>query len=739
MLSFKIVPESERYYSEETNWGVYTFSTTDNIPEYSTETINQFGVGEKKKFSVIAGKMQRLYLGSDYEVQAELSYDTKYKAYQYKPKVISAVSPKTEDQQRRFLESLVTEKQAETLLAAYPNIIEDTINNKEINVKKLRGIREHTWEIIKEKIINNYVISDILILLQPLGVSFAMIQKLISEEPNPALLKAELLDNPYIMTRIRGLGFKKVDALALKLNPDIRVSSKRTYAFIKHFFKELGNNVGHTWVTESVLENAIIDNINECIDKYHEVIEFEKNTNMVLHFEDDKVGLKSYWEVETRLLDTLNSLNQYKRKWNIDIDAGVKEAEEAQGFDFTGEQKEKIVESTKSNVVLISGKAGTGKTTIARALLAIYKNYSISCCALSAKAAQRITEATGYPASTIHRLLQSQGTKFLRCHDNPLDADVILVDECSMINSEIFLALVTAIREGSKVILCGDNRQLPPIGYGNIFSDLLNMDEVFNVNKLTHVLRQAEKSGILSDANKIRDGINPLRQPELKVVTGEMQDMTYMFRDNRNALQSIAIKTYLKAIQTDGLDDVVIITPRKSNCINCTADINRIIQDELIDETVKCISYGDRKYKLGAKVIQRENNYNKNVFNGEIGYISKIWDESVGKERHTYFEISYNNGDKIVQYTRSEVDQIDWAYALTVHLSQGSGYKTVISIIDNTHYTLLDTCLLYTALTRAKKRCLLLAEPNAFKRCINNNNSVNRQTWLGLMAKNNYS
>lgn len=739
MLSFKIVPESERYYSEETNWGVYTFSTTDNIPEYSTETTNQFGVGEKKKFSVIAGKMQRLYLGSDYEVQAELSYDTKYKAYQYKPKVISAVSPKTEDQQRRFLESLVTEKQAETLLAAYPNIIEDTINNKEINVKKLHGIREHTWEIIKEKIINNYVISDILILLQPLGVSFAMIQKLISEEPNPALLKAELLDNPYIMTRIRGLGFKKVDALALKLNPDIRVSSKRTYAFIKHFFKELGNNVGHTWVTESVLENAIIDNINECIDKYHEVIEFEKNTNMVLHFEDDKVGLKSCWEVETRLLDTLNSLNQYKRKWNINIDVGIKEAEEAQGFDFTGEQKEKIVESTKSNVVLISGKAGTGKTTIARALLAIYKNYSISCCALSAKAAQRITEATGYPASTIHRLLQSQGTKFLRCHDNPLDADVILVDECSMINSEIFLALVTAIREGSKVILCGDNRQLPPIGYGNIFSDLLNMGEVFNVNKLTHVLRQAEKSGILSDANKIRDGINPLRQPELKVVTGEMQDMTYMFRDNRNALQSIAIKTYLKAIQTDGLDDVVIITPRKSNCINCTADINRIIQDELIDETVKCISYGDRKYKLGAKVIQRENNYNKNVFNGEIGYISKIWDESVGKERRTYFEISYNNGDKIVQYTRSEVDQIDWAYALTVHLSQGSGYKTVISIIDNTHYTLLDTCLLYTALTRAKKRCLLLAEPNAFKRCINNNNSVNRQTWLGLMAKNNYS
>lgn len=678
--------------------------------------------------------MQRLYLGSDYEVQAEMSYDTKYKAYQYRPKIISAVTPKTEEQQRRFLESLVTEKQAKTLLAAYPNIIEDTINNRDVDVKKLHGIGEHTWESIKEKIINNYVISDILILLQPLGVSFAMIQTLISSEPNPALLKAELLDNPYIMTRIRGLGFKKVDALALKLNPNIRVSSKRTYAFIKYFFKELGDNVGHTWVTESVLENAITDNINECIDKYHEIIELEKKTNMVLYFDDEKVGLKRYWDVETRLFDTLNSLNQYKRTWDIDIETGITEAEKAQGFNLTGEQKEKVIEATKSNVVIISGKAGTGKTTIARALLAVYKNYSISCCALSAKAAQRITEATGHPASTIHRLLQSQGAKFLRCHDNPLDADIILVDECSMINSEIFLALITAIREGSKVILCGDNRQLPPIGYGNIFSDLLNMQDIFNVNQLTQVLRQAEKSGILSDANKIRDGINPLAQPELKVVTGELQDMTYMFRDNREALQAIAIKTYLKAVQEDGLDDVVIITPRKANCTNCTSEINRIIQDELIDDAINSINYGDKKYRIGAKVIQRENNYEKNVFNGEIGYISRIWSEDIGKEKHTYFEISYNNGNKLIQYSKKEIDQIDLAYALTVHLSQGSGYKTVISIIDSTHYTLLDTCLLYTALTRAKKRCLLLSEPDSFKRCIHNNNSVNRQTWLGLHA-----
>ena len=736
-LKFKIIPQYERYYSEDSSWGCYTFCTEDDIPEYSDYKdpfINDSANWSAKKMSILSGKMQQLYIGSEYEVTAKLEYNQKYKSYQYVPSIVTAIMPKSIEQQKKFLESLLTSNQVETLLSVYPTIVEDVINKRDsVDLSLLKGIGEVTWENIKEKIIDNYVISDILILLQPLGVTFNMIKKLLSDTPNPELLKEELIDNPYIMTRIRGFGFKTVDGLALKLNPDIRVSSKRTYAFIKFFLNELGENDGHTWVTLNILTNAVRDNINECIEIYNEIIETEKQRQTLLYFDGDRVGLKYYRVIEENIFNILNGLNKVKRSFNINIEEGIKEAEKEQGFVLTDEQKDVVVKACNDNVVIICGKAGSGKTTITRSLLKIYKQYNIRCSALSAKAAQRITEATGFPASTIHRMLGAQGlNKFLYNRECPLYADIVLIDEASMINADIFYQLLQAVNEGSKVIICGDNRQLPPIGYGNIFSDLLEKSDYFNVNQLTKVLRQAEKSGILCDANKIREGIYPISQPELKIINGELQDMVYMFRDNREALQNIAIKTYLKSIEEESVDDVIIVTPRKKDCINSTLELNKLIQDELLPDEEQKLVYGKKTFKVGSKVIQRVNNYEKNVFNGEIGYITKIWEEMHGKEKVSKFQVEYklNDSIKTIDYTRSELDEIDLAYALTCHLSQGSGYNTVIVIIDNTHYALLDACLLYTAITRAKKRCLLLAEPSAFQKCLSNNKSIIRQTWL---------
>lgn len=688
--------------------------------------------------SILAGNMQQLYLGSEYEVTATLDYNAKYKSYQYKPKIITSVTPKTEEQQKMFLSSVVTEKQAETLLEQYPNIVEDIINGTDnVDLNVLKGIGERTYTNIKEKVLENYVISDILILLQPLGVKYPMIKRLLMGEPNPALLKEKLLANPYIMLDLRGFGFKTVDSLALKLNPDIKVSAKRTYAFIKYYLKEVGNNQGHTWLNKDALENAVRDNITECMDVYYKLIEVEMENERVLHFNGDKVGLLSYYTMERDIYSILQEVESYPNLSvnNEDIEEGIAQAEVEQGFNLTDEQREVVKASLNDNVCIIAGKAGTGKSTISRALLNIYKhaNYSIVCCALSAKAAQRITEATGFTASTIHRLLGVKPSGgFEHDHEFPLDADVILIDECSMINSYVYHAIVSAIKEGAKVIMCGDNRQLPPIGYGNIFGDLLLKTDKLHVSHLTKVLRQAEKSGILSDANKIREGIMPIEQPELRIVNGELQDMTYMFRDTREGLRNIAIKSYLKAIEQDGLDEVAIITPRKENCENSTLEINIRLSDLLLDKHGKTMKLGKKEYLVGSKVMQVDNNYEKNVFNGEVGYITKIEDVQNGKEKAVQFEVEFKMNDqtKVITYSRNELDQLDLAYAMTIHKSQGSGYKTVIILIDMTHYTLLDTCLLYTAITRAKKRCLLLAEPAAFKMCMDNNKSKNRQTWL---------
>ena len=742
-VKFKFVPVAERYYNSDSSYGVFVFHTKDDIPEYDDVPESPFDSTEStsgKKMSILAGSMQQLYLGSEYEVTAVLNYNSKYKSYQYKPKIITSVMPKSKEQQKKFINSILTERQANMLLFNYPNIVEDIINGKDnVDVSKLKGIGEKTYSDIKKKVIDNYVISDILILLQPLGVTYAKIKKLLSNEPNPALLKEKLLSNPYIMLDIRGFGFKTVDQLALKLKPDIKHSAKRAYAFIKYYMKEIGNNNGHTWVDIETLEAAIRDNINECMDIFNQIIEIEKERETILHFENNHVGLKSYYESEKNTFEILKELQSYKslKVSGENIRLGIEKSEKEQGFSLTEEQRKLVVDSVNDNVVIVIGKAGVGKTCVSRAILNVYKqaNYSVSCCALSAMAAQRITEATGFEASTIHRLLCYSPSGFEYNHDNPLSSDVIFVDECSMINSYLFEALVSAVREGKKIIMCGDNRQLPPIGYGNIFGDLLLKTNNFSIFKLTKVLRQAEKSGILVDANKIRDGIFPIDHPELKIVNGELEDMTYMFRDSREALTSIAIKTYMKAISSEGTDNVVIITPRRENCENSANEINKKIVDLIADKTQKHMQLGDKTFYVGSKVMQTDNNYDKNVFNGEIGYITEISSEYVGNEKNVVFDVEFkmNGKSKIVKYKRNELDQLDLAYAMTVHKVQGQSIKSVIIITDMTHYTLLDTCLLYTAITRAKKRCLLLSEPKAFKMCMENNKSRSRQTWLSRM------
>lgn len=727
IFEFTAIPQLERYYNEDSNYGVYTFITNDDIPEFYVCSQDPFSDNPTQaKGSTLTGKMQQLIIGMEYSVKATLEYSAKYKSYNYVPQTITSAIPQTYAQQAAFLRTQVTEKQADNILELYPNVVDDIMQNKEIDYTKIKGIGETTWNRIKDKILDNYITSDIVTMLQPLGVTFSVIKKLITDEPNPALLKQKLLDNPYIMTRVHGLGFKKVDDLALKISPKLRVSIQRVLAFVKYYLNNIGEDLGHTWITQNELDNAVRDNINECYEVYEDFIQKEKQNGIFLYFSGDRIGMASKYHNEMRILNILKDLNEYQSSFDIYINEGIRSAEKAQGFEYTEEQKEYINKACETNVVLVSGLAGTGKTTIIRALLSIYKNYSIGCCALSAKAAQRITEATGHQASTIHRMLGFDRMGFIYNADNRLPYDVIVLDEASMVNVPIFAALLSAIKEGAKVIICGDDGQLPPIGYGNVFHDLLNLNG-FNSCKLTKILRQAEKSGIITDSKKIRNNENPLKYPQLKTVTGELQDMTYMFRDNREGMRELALKLYFKTLETDSADDTIIITPCKQLRTNSTEEINKIIQDKLISSDKNSIKYGNKEFRVGAKVIQRANNYEKNIFNGEVGYIINIW-----KQKQTNM-VTVDFGNKIVDLTQSELASLELAYALTVHVTQGSGYKNVIVIVDNTHFKLLDNCLLYTALTRAKKKCLLIAEPSAYQRCIEHRASE-RNTWLRLLA-----
>lgn len=750
IYKFTAIITYEQYYSDDSTWGVFGFSTTDDIPFFTkpTKAFDPFGDNktsdeENKKMSKLAGKMQHLVVGGEYVVKAKYKKDKKY-GDQYVPIAIYAIIPQSRETQLLFLKSMIPEWMADNLINAYPNVVNDVANGtlKTIDYSLVKGVREITWNKIKEKIINNYLISDIISMLKPIGVTYAMIKKLLSEEPNPVLLKQELEKNPYLMTKIDGIGFKKCDDLALKLKPELIDSTQRLVAFVQYYFKDLGESKGHTWCSEKILRSAISNNVYECCNKVDWLLE----NNEFLHIDNSRIGLKYYYDIEMQIYHLILNKSKLNTTINISdeaIDLAIKHAEEEQGFDYVVEQLDTIHKSLHRTVSLITGKAGTGKTSIIRAIVKAYmeNNYMMTASALSAMAAQRITEATEFPAMTIHRTLGCQGLNdFTYNKDNHLITDVAFLDEGSMVNASLFLHWLEAIGDNTRIIISGDHKQLPPIGFGNVFSDLIEMFDDSVVSKLVKPMRQAEKSGILVDTNKIRENINPISEKlQPRIIHGELQDMYYMFRTNRQSLFNIAVKTFIKSVESDGIDNVVIAVPRRKDCLNSTNEINKVIQNELLGDVLESIEGFDITFKLGAKVMQTINDYDKNVFNGEIGYVTKINERYDGKKKEEYCEVTYTDifgKDKIIEYTKKELAALDLAYAMTVHKLQGAGRKTVIGIIDNTHHQLLDNCMLYTLLTRAKKRCLLLAEPEAFLQCIRTSHN-NRNTWMMLETENN--
>lgn len=749
IYKFTAIITYEQYYSDDSTWGVFGFSTTDDIPFFikPTKTFDPFDDNktsdeENKKMSKLAGKMQHLVVGGEYVVKAKYKKDKKY-GDQYVPIAIYAIIPQSRETQLLFLKSMIPEWMADNLINAYPNVVNDVANGtlKTIDYSLVKGVREITWNKIKEKIINNYLISDIISMLKPIGVTYAMIKKLLSEEPNPVLLKQELEKNPYLITKIDGIGFKKCDDLALKLKPELIDSTQRLVAFVQYYFKDLGESKGHTWCSEKILRSAISNNVYECCNKVDWLLE----NNEFLHIDNGRIGLKYYYDIEMQIYHLILNKSKLNTTINISdeaIELAIKHAEEEQGFDYVVEQLDTIHKSLHRTVSLITGKAGTGKTSIMRAIVKAYmeNNYMMTASALSAMAAQRITEATEFPAMTIHRTLGCQGlNEFTYNKDNHLITDVAFLDEGSMVNASLFLHWLEAIGDNTRIIISGDHKQLPPIGFGNVFSDLIEMFDDSVVSKLVKPMRQAEKSGILVDANKIRENINPISEKlQPRIIHGELQDMYYMFRTNRQSLFNIAVKTFIKSVESDGIDNVVIAVPRRKDCLNSTTEINKVIQNELLGDVLQSIDGFDTTFKLGAKVMQTVNDYDKNVFNGEIGYVTKISERYEGKKKEEYCEVTYTDifgKDKIIEYTKKELAALDLAYAMTVHKLQGAGRKTVIGIIDNTHHQLLDNCMLYTLLTRAKKRCLLLAEPEAFLQCIRTSHN-NRNTWMMLETEN---
>lgn len=725
------------FESDTSDWKVLQFSTKEPIP------ISKYEYGNY--YSTMVGNCIPVSNGDLVKVVVKLGNNTKY-GPQFEIQSLQFDKPDTPQAILNYLSNIISVNQATTLYNAYPDIVDRVMqdNNFEPDYNMVKGIGPKNWEKIRTKIIVNYGYSELIAMLAPIGVTLTMIKKIAFGQKNLTLLKQKIEQNPYILCSIKGLGFKKVDNYAIKLNPELIHSSFRTVAAIKYILNDCANEEGHCYLTNKEFLNKFKELIPNCVDLLKDILQEQNkkiNNNCEdawLYVKDGKVGLMKYYHLEENLYNKLNYLDNHSNNWNItygDFFKRMDTVERKQGFKLDEIQTEAVKSIADNNITIISGKAGCGKSSILRAVLEVYKNSNIAMAALSAKAAKRIREASGFEnACTIHRLLgfnpRSEDHNFWLYNEmNPLPYDLLIIDEVSMVNSELIYACVNACSRNTKIILVGDQAQLPSIGVGRVLGDLLENPN-YNNYTLNKIYRQSDDSYIALHANVIRDGIMPfdLNSSELHFGT----DTHYIFkRDNQLIVQNI-IDLYLKYLQYGlAYEDISIIIPRKENTMVSCKTINNQLMNILLKDVKQSVMYNEKEFKLGCRVINKVNDYEKGILNGDQGTVTYIADDNKS------FVVTLDVTGEDISFLRSEMDNLELGYAITCHSSQGSQYKVCIIGMDFGSYTMLSSNLIYTAITRAKNKMWFISDPKAFIKGVNNVKENQRNTFLAEFLKQN--
>ena len=558
-----------------------------------------------------------------------------------------------------------------------------------------------------------------------------------------------LKENPYILCRgAFSVSFKHADQIACSfgLSSD---NENRVVAAIRYVLGVYASRDGHTYVKEETLVDAVSKYISVEKKRVSELLNSEKmpeGVSKILVENEPCIVLNELYFAEINISKKLKLINRKAVMLNdANLEYMVSEIEEQNSIKYAQLQKKAIYEALKNGVTVLTGGPGTGKTTVIKALIRIFENIGLDCalCAPTGRASKRMSEATGYDAKTIHRLLEvlpgneySDEPTFNRNSTNLLDEDVIIVDEASMIDVLLANALLVAIKPGARLIFIGDTDQLPSVGEGNVLNDVIESGE-FSTICLNEIFRQSKNSGIINNAHKINKGILP-------DLNEKYEDFFFIEKEDEKIPEVILelCKTRLpKRFGKNINDNIQIISPTKKGSCG-TQSLNFVLQEALNPESSGTpeLKKGQAKvFRVGDKIMQTKNNYaiewseNRNgvdvlgsgVFNGDIGKIKKI-------NENVYVDF----GGREVEYLPSWLDEIDHSYAITVHKSQGSEYPIVIiPVSDNCPYMLLTRNLIYTAITRAEKMVILVGSLNTFSKMIENNSRAVRNTMLKRLLK----
>lgn len=608
---------------------------------------------------------------------------------------------------------------AEKIFNAFGMDTLDILDSEPDKLLGIKGISKRKLEKIIDSYKKNRGARDVVAFLTPHGITANRAVQFYNEYGNKAM---EIVKNhPYRLCEIDGIGFKIADKIALSMGFS-KISPERVDEGILYTLKE-AEGKGNVCVEQS-----------EFIDECLKILDTEgltasmigvRATKMVygkqLVVYNNYVYRKQMAEMEFSIAENVVRLIKNNPESVIsDIDSLIVSEEKQMGITLANEQKEAVKMALEKSICIITGGPGTGKTMIQKAILDIYqKEYpdkDIVCCAPTGRASRQMEQSTGRPAHTIHRTLRLYAGEDSKVSEE-MTADFILVDEMSMVDIYVAKNLFKAVKDGARLILVGDVEQLPSVGPGAILRELIN-SVCIPVVYLDHVYRQEEGSMIAENARKIKLGQKMLEYGEdfQFIESAELSDSSKL-------LQQI----YADAVSKNGIDDVVLLSPYRKKTETGVNALNDNIREWINPhkngkEEIKC---GNTLFREGDKIMQLKNT--EDISNGDIGYIKQINKDGNDSEIVIRFD---NDKEKI--YDLSDLEMIDLAYASTIHKSQGSEYQTVIINMQTAHYIMLNRSLLYTAITRGRKRVVIVGEKKALYMAISRLDSEKRGTNLSM-------
>lgn len=728
-----------------------------------TNEINGYMVAEFKteeETTVITGYLPFINDGDSLRLVGKFVTHPDY-GRQFKIETFEKIMPETLEALERYLAGgIITGVGPATAKKIIEKFGEETLHVLRFEpekLEKIKGINSAKAVKISEEFAEKWDLWEIVGFLEKFGISASNSKKVYETFGKDAI--AEIEANPYMLLDITyGVDFKKIDKMALDLglaNND----AKRVESAIKYSLALASNN-GNTCVEKQNLI-TFVQNLLNVDDKYIETCMINLKAQAKIEIEDTEgiewVYLNTFYVCEKNIANKLITLKLAKNIKRIkDFDKKFAQEENSIDIVLSDKQREAIKSVNTNNVCVITGGPGTGKTTIIKFVIELFKNEGkkVVLCAPTGRAAKRMSEATGEEAATIHRLLcltktdETLGMERIDYQIEPIDCDVLIIDEASMVDVFLMNYILKGLYIGTKLVLVGDINQLPSVGPGNVLKDIINSGVIETI-ELNEIFRQAAQSQIITNAHKVNNGEDFLNIPKDEI-ENKLQDFFFINETSTNKMiedvVSLCSGRLKKYGNYDFFKDIQVLTPTKKGKLG-TKELNIELQNALNPSinSAKDISqipqkkHGDRTFFVGDKVMQIKNNYDiywernhkedgTGIFNGELGTVTKI--DDITKQVEVKFD-----DDKTAWYEYSELEQLEHSYSITIHKSQGSEFNVVILCLPQAAPMLLTRNLLYTGITRAKKLLIVLGTRKTIEYMIQNTETKKRNTGLEYKLK----